>query len=571
MSVVGVSGGWLHTNSLTFPITCDGGIFIIQYLSGFVVGGEGASSLFPVSQRENMENEEISVRSGLSRSAGGVSRPSTSKAPLSPAVPATAAESTGDTRTFTEMGVHPSLVKALHTLNIHTPTPIQHACLNEIMSGRDCIASAKTGSGKTIAFGLPILQHLTLDPYGICAVVLTPTRELAFQIADQFHALGAHMNLKAPVVVGGLDLLDQATQLQRRPHMVIATPGRFAELLKSKGEEWSLSKTRYLVLDEADRLLSSTFAPELAEIFSHLPSQRQTLLFTATATAEIEALARKPPSKGKQKPFVHLTHDSTSTPKSLVQKYVHLPSHIRDVYLAHLLTNPPEELEHLRHTPPDLAAPVSENAFDEQNQRRRKRKVKEVSAEEMEVQAMQPPPTIVFCGRCATAAQLTLLLQNMRIRCVPLHSYLSQSERLHSLSLFRSAIIPVLVATDVGSRGLDIPEVALVVNYDLPRNPTDYIHRVGRTARAGREGWSVSFVAERDVELVGAIEGVTGVTMDEHPMPENSVLENINSVFTARRLASVAMHDGRFGEKQKINKEKNKKRRKYEREWEERV
>lgn len=365
--------------------------------------------------------------------------------------------------------------------------------------------------------------------------------------------------------------MEQALELQRRPHIVIATPGRFAEMLKTKGEEWSLAKTRYLVLDEADRLLSKTFAPELAEIFSHLPSKRQTLLFTATATPEIVALTQKPPTQGKEKPFVHLIQDSTSTPKTLVQKYVHLPSHIRDVYLAHLLINPPDELEHLRHTPPDLSVPVSENAFDERAQHRRKRKQKEVSEEDMEIQAMQPPPTIVFCGRCKTAAQLTLQLQNLRIRCVPLHSYLSQSERLHSLALFRSGIIPVLVATDVGSRGLDIPEVALIVNYDLPRDPNDYIHRVGRTARAGREGWSVSFVAERDIELVGAIEEHTGVTMQEHTMEENRVLESLNKVFTARRLASVAMHDGKFGEKQKVNKEKNKKRRKYEREFEEGV
>ncbi|TIA86450.1 hypothetical protein E3P99_03682 [Wallemia hederae] len=477
-------------------------------------------------------------------SSNDAAQPSTSSPPP--------LSSSSSSSSFADYGVHPSLVAALHRLNIKTPTAIQNACLQPIMSGRDCIASAKTGSGKTIAFGLPILQHLTLDPYGICAVVLTPTRELAFQIADQFHALGAHMNLKAPVVVGGLDMMEQALELQRRPHIVIATPGRFAEMLKTKGEEWSLSKTRYLVLDEADRLLSKTFAPELAEIFSHLPAKRQTLLFTATATAEIQALATKEPASGKQKPFVHLIEDSTSTPQSLIQRYVHLPSHIRDVYLSYLLTNPPEELEELRHTPPDLSTPVAENAFASENKRPRKRKEKELTEEELEIQAMQPPPTI---------------LQNLKIRCVPLHSYLSQSERLHSLSLFRSGIIPVLVATDVGSRGLDIPEVAMVVNYDLPRDPNDYIHRVGRTARAGREGWSVSFVAERDEELVKAIEEHTGVVMQEHAMQENKVLEDINKVFTARRLASVAMHDGKFGQKQKINKEKNIKRRKYEKEF----
>ncbi|EIM22525.1 DEAD-domain-containing protein [Wallemia mellicola CBS 633.66] len=468
--------------------------------------------------------------------------------------------------TFADYGVHPSLCNALKSLNITTPTEIQKSCMAEIMNGRDCIASAKTGSGKTIAFGLPILQHLTKDPYGICAIILTPTRELAFQIADQFHALGGHLNLRAPVVVGGMDMMEQAIELQRRPHVVIATPGRFADLLKSKGEEWNLNKVKYLVLDEADRLLSTTFAPELSEIFSHLPTKRQTLLFTATATPAIISLKDKKPAEGKQPPFVHLLQDDHSTPESLQQLYVHVPSHVRDVYLHHLLINPPEIVEDQRHTPPDLSNPVSKSAFDEQS-KKRKRKEKVLSEEDLEILAFQPVPTIIFTARCQTAAQLTTELQQMKVRCAPLHSYLNQAERLHSLSLFRGGVIPVLVATDVGSRGLDIPEVALVVNYDLPRDPNDYIHRVGRTARAGRIGVSVSFVAERDVDLVEAIEKHTGVTMEEHSMNENKVLENMNKVFTARRVANLALHDSKFGEKQKINKAKNKKRRKYEKEF----
>nr|VWO95192.1 ATP-dependent RNA helicase CshA (EC [Ganoderma boninense] len=196
---------------------------------------------------------------------------------------------------FETMGISSVLVSALAKMHIQSPTEIQAACIPPLLEGeyepiqlsmrsspdiaaiqgRDCIGNAKTGSGKTIAFALPILQKLSLDPYGIFALVLTPTRELAFQISEQFAVLGAPLNLRTAVVVGGIDMMAQALELGNRPHVVVATPGRIVDLLKSTSGEWDLSRVKFLVLDEADRLLTPSFAPELSYLFETLPKERQ--------------------------------------------------------------------------------------------------------------------------------------------------------------------------------------------------------------------------------------------------------------------------------------------------------
>ncbi|RUP24981.1 hypothetical protein BC936DRAFT_138865 [Jimgerdemannia flammicorona] len=359
---------------------------------------------------------------------------------------------------FAELGLNDWLVDSLRAMSIRAPSEIQSACIPPILAGRDVIGGAKTGSGKTAAFALPILQKLSEDPYGVFALVLTPTRELAFQIAEQFRVLGKSINAKESVVVGGLDMMKQALDLSRRPHIIIATPGRLRDHIQSSPNAVHLSRLRFLVLDEADRLLSSTFASDLETILSHVPSKRQTLLFTATMTESILALEH-----ADNRPFVHRCNASVSTVATLEQRYVFVPSHVRETYLAYLLR-----------------------------------------CDEFEGRS-----TIVFCGRCATAEMVTVMLKELGVRCTALHSQMTQQERLDSLGKFRAEVIKVLVATDVGSRGLDIPTVQLVLNYDVPRDPTDYIHRVGRTARAGRGGQAVTIVSERDVQLVQNIEART--------------------------------------------------------------
>ncbi|KAF9104284.1 putative RNA helicase [Mortierella sp. GBA35] len=425
------------------------------------------------------------------------------------------------TLSFGQLGLASWLVNALKAMSITSPSEIQTKCIPEILAGKDVIGGAKTGSGKTAAFALPILQRLSEDPYGVFAVILTPTRELAFQIAEQFNVLGKTINLKDVVVVGGLDMMTQAIALSKRPHIIIATPGRLRDHINSSGDAMNLSKVKFLVLDEADRLLTETFADDLGGILEVLPKKRQTLLFTATMTDAVLELAgptnadssdgkSAPSNSSKPPPFVYQCKTNVSTVKTLTQSYIFIPSHLRETYLAYLLRSE------------DFAK----------------------------------KSTIIFTGRCRTAETLRVMLRELGIACTALHSEMSQQERLNSLAKFRGGITTVLIATDVGSRGLDIPSVLLVLNYDIPRDPTDYIHRVGRTARAGRGGQAISMVSERDIELVHDIESRINKTMGEYPIAENKALELLNEVSSAKRAATMALQDGQYGEKKRIQKQK---------------
>ncbi|KAG8701630.1 putative RNA helicase [Ceratobasidium sp. 395] len=467
--------------------------------------------------------------------------------------------------TFASLGVKRALVESLEAMSIRRPTPVQVGCIPPLLSGmsvskaalqklithqrpgRDCIGNAKTGSGKTMAFALPILQKLSEDPYGIYALVLTPTRELAFQISEQFVVLGGPLNLKTAVIVGGMDMMEQALELGRRPHVVVATPGRLVDHMNSSGEEWSLSRLKFLVLDEADRLLTDTFAADLATILSKTPKERQTCLFTATWTPAVENLANAKTQAGKQKPFVHRMTESVETVGTLKQHYLLVPSHVREPYLFYALCNPPESIAHMRAAPPESQKPV----------RKTKGGNKAFKPPKIDQDAIQqPPPTIIFVSRPRTAAYITKLLQTLGIRATALHSRLKQRERLNSLNLFRSRVVPVLVSTDVGARGLDIADVALVVNWDFPSAPEEYTHRVGRTARAGRNGMAISFVTERDEEKIHKVEARIGTTLTELNLPEEKVLEGLNAVSTAKRVANMELHDSEFGKREEIHKKK---------------
>nr|GAT54082.1 predicted protein [Mycena chlorophos] len=443
---------------------------------------------------------------------------------------------------FAALGISAPLQTALAAMSIRVPTEVQAACIPPLLQGRDCVGNAKTGSGKTIAFALPILQKLSVDPYGIFALILTPTRELAFQIAEQLAVVGGPLSARTAVIVGGMDMMDQALELGKRPHIVVATTGRMVDHLKSSNGEWDLSRVKFLVLDEADRLLNPTFAPDLAVIFGALPKDRQTCLFTATLTPSIEALVEAPPRPGKERPFIHRMAHAVETVETLQQLYILVPSHVREMYLFHLLCNPPEATLHLRRAPPEPAKP--------------KGKKQHKSVDDDDDMPEQPPPTIIFCGRARTAAYLTNMLKTLAIRSTALHSRLTQRERLNSLALFRSFVVPVLICTDVAARGLDIEDVALVVNWDLPDEPEEYTHRVGRTARAGRGGVAISFVTERDEERVLKIEARIHTQLQELVLPESRVLEKMNAVGTAKRLANMELHDSKFGEREAINRSK---------------
>jgi ATP-dependent RNA helicase DDX49/DBP8 len=383
---------------------------------------------------------------------------------------------------FEALEVAAWLVHSMSAMEIKHPTPIQRACIPEILKGRDCIGGSRTGTGKTIAFAVPILQKWSEDPFGVYAVVLTPTRELALQIYEQFQALGAPQSLKTVLITGGTEMRPQAVALSLRPHVVIATPGRLADHVRTSGRDTiaGLSRARVVVLDEADRLLASGPGSMLSDVdicLSALPPahDRHTLLFTATVTAEVRALKTLRREKGRPEVFVAEIDAENDSPRSLIppklkQTYLQVPMTHKDAFLHVLLSV-------------DTISALSS--------------------------------IIVFCNRTKTADLLHRILLSLDYSVTSLHSRMPQSQRNKNLSDFRSSKARLLIATDVAARGLDIPDVVLVINYDVPRNPDDYIHRVGRTARAGRGGTSITFVGQRDVELILAIEQHVGSQMVE--------------------------------------------------------
>ncbi|XP_052178416.1 DEAD-box ATP-dependent RNA helicase 36 [Diospyros lotus] len=408
---------------------------------------------------------------------------------------------------FADLGLSEWAVQTCKELGMKKPTPVQHHCIPPILSGEDVLGLAQTGSGKTAAFALPILHRLAEDPYGVFALVVTPTRELAYQLAEQFRALGACLNLRCAVVVGGMDRINQTQALMNRPHVVIATPGRIKVLIEENPDIPAVfSKTKFLVLDEADRVLDVGFEEELRVVFQCLPRNRQTLLFSATMTSDLQTLLEVSANKA----YFYEAYEGFRTVESLKQQYIFIPKNVRDVYLLHILSK----------------------------------------MEDMDIRS-----TIIFVSTCRSCHLLSFLLEELDIEAAALHSFKSQSLRLAALHRFKSGKVPVLLATDVASRGLDIPTVDLVINYDIPRFPRDYVHRVGRTARAGRGGLAVSFVTQNDVNLIHEIEDVLGKQLDKFECKENDVLADITKVYKAKRVATMKMMEDGFEEKAKARKE----------------
>ncbi|KAJ5439525.1 ATP-dependent RNA helicase dbp8 [Penicillium daleae] len=416
--------------------------------------------------------------------------------------------------TFGALNVSPWLVGSLTTMAIRRPTAIQKACIPEILKGRDCIGGSRTGSGKTMAFAVPIIQKWAQDPFGIFALVLTPTRELALQIFEQFKAISAPQSMKPILITGGTDMRRQAIELATRPHVVIATPGRLADHIKTSGQDTiaGLGRVKMVVLDEADRLLASghgSMLPDVETCLSAVPpsSERQTLLFTATLTAEVRALKSLPQTGDKPPIFVTeiSTENQGNIPPTLKQTYLKVPMTHREAFL-HALISTEENIS---------------------------------------------KPAIIFCNHTKTADLLERTLRRLGHRATSLHSLLPQSERTSNLARFRAAAARVLVATDVASRGLDIPIVSLVINFDVPRNPDDYVHRVGRTARAGRTGEAVTLVGQRDVELILAIEKRVGREMVEWAEEGVSIESRVTrttmlkDVGSAKREAAGEIEEGR--------------------------
>ncbi|PLW12328.1 hypothetical protein PCANC_17127 [Puccinia coronata f. sp. avenae] len=471
--------------------------------------------------------------------------------------------------TFSSLGVQPDLVAALTAMSITSPSEIQQKAIPDILAGRDCIGSSHTGSGKTVAFAIPILQALAKDPISCFCLILTPTRELAFQIGSQFKVLGslAIPGFTYSVVVGGMDMISQALDLNKRPHVIIATPGRLVDHIKSgEGEvgRWNLRRCKFLVLDEADRMLTPTFAEPLSYLINEqLPpaSERQTLLFTATVTEPVLALSEKTPPPGKQKPVVHLCGPSRiNLPPTLKQFYSFIPSQVKDVYLYYILLNVCD-LTGLAPPPQRQKAPKSKKM-------KYSNKAKRLIDEDEEPDPVSNlPQTIIFVSKPRVAEQLHLLLDSSHlpypIKSRSLHSNLSQIQRLDAICEFEERQVPVLISTDLGSRGLDLKQVKLVINWNVPLEPNEYVHRVGRTARRNQggegNGASISLVTEHDIECVLKVEEHIASKLELIDLKEDKVLEYLNPISKAKREAELDLNEMKFGQRQLIHKRKQQK------------
>ena len=349
---------------------------------------------------------------------------------------------------FSSLGLSAPLVRAVSDLDYDEPTPIQLSAIPAILRGGDVWASAKTGSGKTAAFLLPILELLSTGrqaaPRVTRALIVVPTRELAMQIGEAVRNYGCRLAvpLKSCVAIGGVSINPQMMALRGGADLVVGTPGRLLDL--ESCDALRLSSIEILVLDEADRLLGLGFADELARLLTLLPERRQNLFFSATFPAAVHELADK-----LLRDPIQINSDAGATPSSTViaQRAIEVDAERRTLLLRHLL-----------------------------------------GAESWK-------SALVFVATKYGADHVTMKLQRAGIAAASLHGELSQGARTQALADFKAGKVQVLVATDVAARGVDIAELAAVVNYDLPRSPVDYVHRIGRTGRAGETGVAVSFVS----------------------------------------------------------------------------
>ncbi|XP_046626525.1 probable ATP-dependent RNA helicase DDX49 [Neodiprion virginianus] len=410
---------------------------------------------------------------------------------------------------FVDLKLNSWIVKQCNSIGLKKPTPIQANCIPRILAGEDCIGCAKTGSGKTLAFALPILQKLCEDPYGIFALILTPTRELAFQIADQFSVIGQAINLKKSVIVGGMDMMIQGKELAKHPHIVVATPGRLADHLESC-DTFTLKRIKFLVLDEADRLLSGQFDEQIKTIFQALPKQKQSLLFSATITDALDQVQKV--SSNKVYMWESKEESGVATVDQLEQHYVLSPKEARDAYLVEVIR---------------MFRSNNENGS-----------------------------IMIFTDTCKNCQLLCMTLNEVGFTNVALHAMIKQRERLSALSKFKSNHVRILIATEVAARGLDIPTVELVINHTVPNIPKEYIHRVGRTARAGRGGMAITIVTPNDIKLIHAIEEIIGTKLTEFKIDDKEVVTIFTQISVTKREAEIKLDETDFYEKKLINKRK---------------
>lgn len=361
---------------------------------------------------------------------------------------------------FEDFGLAPSLLQALNDQGYTHPTPIQAQAIPVVLLGRDVMGAAQTGTGKTAGFALPIIQRLLASAnasasparHPVRALILTPTRELADQVAENVKSYSRHTPLRSTVIFGGVDMAPQTAALRSGIEIIIATPGRLLDHVQQK--TLNLSQTEILVMDEADRMLDMGFLPDLQRIINLLPKQRQSLMFSATFSPEIKKLA----STFMQNPTLIEVARSNATADKVTQVIYKVDEEAKRDVVAHLI---------------------------------RGRDLKQV---------------LVFSNTKIGASRLARQLEQQGVKVSAIHGDKTQGERMAALEAFKNGSIDVLVATDVAARGLDIAELPCVINYDLPYNAEDYVHRIGRTGRAGASGDAISLCSDKDLRLLVDIE-----------------------------------------------------------------
>ncbi len=366
---------------------------------------------------------------------------------------------------FKRLGISEQLLKSIQESGFEAPREIQEKAIPLALAGNDIIGGSVTGSGKTLAFGAGVIDK-TIKGEGIQALILTPTRELAEQVARALRIFSRHKELSISVVYGGVAMSPQVESL-KKADIVVGTPGRILDHLRH--DTLDLSSVRFLVLDEADRMLDMGFIDDVETIIKHCPEKRQTFLFSATISSDILHIAKK----YMKDPVDICGEECVVDPSKLRQIFYDVPSNQKFSLLVHLLK---EEYTGL---------------------------------------------VMIFCNTRHNADFVAHNLKKNNIDAIAIHGGLAQSKRMKIMELFKSNRVHALVCTDVAARGLDIPGVSHVYNYDSPKNSKEYIHRIGRTARAGKDGIAISIVSSRDYENFNAVLKDSSIIVKQEQLPEN--------------------------------------------------
>ena len=363
---------------------------------------------------------------------------------------------------FYNLGIAPNILAILDKLNFKIPTPIQKQSIPPAIEGKDLIGIAQTGTGKTLAFGIPMLQAILNGGKGL---VVLPTRELAFQVHEALNKIGGSLRLRTAVLIGGESIRRQIFALQKNPQIVIGTPGRIIDHLQSK--TLSLGSVSVLVLDEADRMLDMGFAPQLKRILQAVPRERQTMLFSATMPQDIVAIART----NMKLPISVEIAPSGTTVAEVTQEVFFVGRNDKQRLLEKILYE-------------------------------------------------YRGPVLIFSRTKFGARKITANIRSMGHVTAEIHSNRSLAQRREALAGFKNGKYRVLVATDIAARGIDVKGIELVLNYDLPQSPEDYVHRIGRTARMGNAGHAISFATPDQRSDVRRIERLIRATLPLSKLPE---------------------------------------------------